>query len=46
MTTLHVEWVAATDDDELSMDDICDYFEGFGQILGTDMLECPLAATW
>ena len=23
------------------MDDIVDYFEGFGQILGTDMPQCP-----
>ena len=41
VTVLHVEWPAATDDDELSMDDVVDYFEGFGQILGTDMPECP-----
>jgi hypothetical protein len=39
MTALHVEWPVATDDDDLSMDDVVDYFEGFGQILGTDMPE-------
>jgi len=43
---LHVEWPVATEDDELPMDDITDYFEGFGQILETDMPECPMAEPW
>ena len=42
---LHVEWPVATEDDELPMDDITDYFEGFGQILETDMPECPHGRT-
>ena len=40
VTALHVEW-PAVDDDELSMDDVVDYFEGFGQILGIDVPGCP-----
>ena len=39
-----VEWLAV-DDDELSMDDVVDYFEGFGQVLGIDVPECPHGRT-
>ena len=41
VAALHVEWSRASEDDDLPMDDICDYFERFGQILETDMPECP-----
>ena len=36
MTVLRVEWSGDTDED-LPMDDVCDYFESFGQILRSDM---------
>jgi hypothetical protein len=40
VTVLRVEWSGDTDED-LPMDDICDYFESFGQVVRSDMPGCP-----
>ena len=38
--TLHVEWPSPDDgSQDLPMDDVVGYFEGFGQIVGSDMVD-------